>query len=350
MIIIIFFIGMVIMVSGKQIGSICDISYIGLICNVVGGIVMGGSAVSFYRIGQKKKDEVKALAENFVGKEEYEKELRVIQSIEKILTDNQKTLRALEEKQIAFYDFYASQGVLRNDIECISNTIIQVILEAKCFLLDKQTASVEQILKLLDLISNYMKNIDSIYAESQAINGNLNLLHDDLDEMQKYAKLIHTNNDNVSKMLDVISSNYFECVNKIIDEMKGIKQLSEDIIGNINDVYERIDNINLMPNLISESVENLIKKFGDTVTEIQIEFKHLEEDVEEQEKNRTKLFKKIMEEIRDSTEGSNEDIAFEMSKLGSQYEQFEKVLSSIVSQMSHIAEEDMEIMKGFLNE
>ena len=39
----------------------------------------------------------------------------------------------------------------------------------------------------------------------------------------------------------------------------------------------------------------------------------------------------------------------EIKKLAKQYEQFEQLISSIVEQMSHIAEEDIKVMKGFLN-
>lgn len=82
---------------------------------------------------------------------------------------------------------------------------------------------------------------------------------------------------------------------------------------------------------------------------IQSDYKNLADDIEDQEKARTKKFNSIMTEIRDLSEESNEEMAEEIKKLAEQYESFEKMISAIVDQMSHMAEEDIKVMKGFLN-
>ena len=52
--------------------------------------------------------------------------------------------------------------------------------------------------------------------------------------------------------------------------------------------------------------------------------KHLSEDIEDQEKDRTKKFNSIMGEIRDTLEDNNEEMTEEIKKLAGQYAEFEK--------------------------
>ena len=56
-----------------------------------------------------------------------------------------------------------------------------------------------------------------------------------------------------------------------------------------------------------------------------------------------------MNEIRDNAEEYNEEMSEEMKRLSNQYTAFEKTIFAIVEQMSHMAEEDIKVMKGFLN-
>ena len=42
-------------------------------------------------------------------------------------------------------------------------------------------------------------------------------------------------------------------------------------------------------------------------------------------------------------------MAEEIKKLSDQYTAFESMISAIVEEMSHMAEEDIKVMKGFLN-
>ncbi len=71
----------------------------------------------------------------------------------------------------------------------------------------------------------------------------------------------------------------------------------------------------------------------------------MSEDIEEQETKRTEKYKSIM----DTTETSNEEMIEEIKKLSGQYASFEKMINTIVENMSHMAEEDIKVMKGFLN-
>ena len=71
--------------------------------------------------------------------------------------------------------------------------------------------------------------------------------------------------------------------------------------------------------------------------------------MKDEEKKRTKLFNQIMNEIRENTEDSNSAVETRIEKLSGQYQEFERLISAIVEQMTHISEEDIKVMKGFLN-
>lgn len=123
-------------------------------------------------------------------------------------------------------------------------------------------------------------------------------------------------------------------------------QLQANIVESLKAIDQRIVGINILPHEISESVDTLIAKFGNTIENIQTSYENLAEDIEEQEKARTKKFNSIMSEIRDATEGSNEEMVEEIEKLADQYAGFEEVITTIVEQMSHMAKEDIKVMKS----
>lgn len=230
--IILFFVGLIIMASAGSVSDISNITYLHLVCNVIGGIMMGGSTFFFFKEDARKKNELKLLVEKLSGKEEHENEINVLNAIEKVLQEYSEILGTIDKKQ-------------------------EKIIAGVC--------------------------------------------------------------DN------------------------------SEIIETLRSIELRIEGVNLLHGEISESVERLITKFEKTVESIHSAYKNLTDDIEEQEKARTKKFNSIMVEIRDSSEESNEEMTEEIKKLAEQYVSFEKMISAIVDQMSHMAEEDIKVMKGFLN-
>lgn len=288
--IIIFFIGVAIMASGTQVSNIYHLPYISLICNVVGSAVMCVSAVLFSKAENKKRNELKLLAEKLVGKEEYENGIsKIIDSIDNL----NKTVNE-DGKYVAI-----KLDTILSEMKKINENVVQV---------GEHSIMIKEV---------------------------CNQLHSDNDAIREFLDGFMTTNIGISKNIEVE-------VNKLIKE-------SVDIKDSINNVYSKIDTINMMPEMIFESVDTLIERFGETLLKIQTEFKYLEEDILEQEKDRTKQFQSIMEEICDFAEENNEKMVNEIKELAGQYEQFEKTVLSIVEQMSQIAEEDIKVMKGFLN-
>ena len=70
--IILFFVGLIIMASAGSVSDISNIIYLHLVCNVIGGIMMGGSTFFFFKEEERKKNELKLLVEKLSGKEEHE--------------------------------------------------------------------------------------------------------------------------------------------------------------------------------------------------------------------------------------------------------------------------------------
>jgi len=189
-------------------------------------------------------------------------------------------------------------------------------------------------------LRNAVENTEkSIKDESAKLYNAVDILHIDYTEFRRqeendFAIVIETTTS-LSEKLQIQANHLEELKNEIIETLRSIEQ--------------RIEGVNLLPGEISESVERLITKFEKTVDNIQSDYKNLADDIEDQEKARTKKFNSIMTEIRDSSEESNEEMTEEIKKLAEQYDSFEKMISAIVDQMSHMAEEDIKVMKGFLN-
>ena len=252
---------------------------------------------------EKKKNELKILAEKLAGKEEHEMELSVLRSVEKVMLENSKILSALEENQKETIKLISCQGVINGNIVSLRTDITDYFSSLKEDIKSQNTQNV----KVLEILNQMSVSLTKMDENMEIVNG---LLQARVDKM-----------------------NEVNC----------------DAINSLKSIEQRIDNINKLPDEIAESIEELISNFGKTIEVIQRDFNYLSEDIEEQEKDRTKKFNLVMNEIRDAIEDNNEEMAEEIKKLTGQYTEFEKVISSIVEQMSHMAEEDIKIMKGFLN-
>lgn len=263
--IIFFFVGLIIMASAGSISDISNVTYLYLVCNAIGGIMMGVSTFFFFKEEARKKNELKLLVEKLSGKEEYENEIYVLNAIEKELQEYRENLRIIGENQEKIIAGVCDNSEIKDSITTINE-----------------------------------------------------LLKDCFDSLEKQVAIQNS-------------------------------KTAEEIIETLRSIEQRIECVNLLPGEISESVERLITKFEKTVDSIQSDYKNLADDIEDQEKDRTKKYNSIMTEIRDLTEESNEEMTEEIKKLAEQYESFEKIISAIVNQMSHMAEEDIKVMKGFLN-
>lgn len=195
-------------------------------------------------------------------------------------------------------------------------------------------------MKDAEKILGAIKNVEKILEEEKP------LINDAIEELHKDNKeLMIKVEDSLSKSIN----NTIDVLDKLQLPANQVEKANATIVESLKAIDQRIVGINTLPQEISESVDTLIAKFGITIENIQTGYKNLAEDIEDQEKGRTKKFNSIMKEIRDAAEESNEEMVEEIKKLAGQYAMFEKMITTIVEQMSHMAEEDIKVMKGFLN-
>lgn len=356
--IIVFFVGLIIMVSGGAISDACNVAYINMICNIVGGIMMGSSAHYFTKSEEKRKNELKRMLENLAGKEEHENEMKVLSSIETLLQEYSKIISIIEQDQKRVINIVGDNSVIKESIETINASLDNHFSSLEKEMVnqnDKLAVSRKsQIDELIGHINNLfvnnaknaekmlgaIKNVEKILeVEKPLINHAIEELHQDNTELMAKVE------DSLSKLI----KNTIDVLDKFQLQVNQVEKANTAIVESLQAIDQRIIGINILPQEISESVDTLIEKFGNTIENIQIDYKNLAEDLEDQEKDRTKRFNSIMNEIRDAAEESNEEMVEEIKKLADQYAMFEKMITTIVKQMSHMAEEDIKVMKGFLN-
>lgn len=315
--IIAFFVGLIIMVSGGAVSDVCNVVYINVICNIVGGIMMGSSTYYIIKSDKKMKNELKLLLEKLAGKEEHENEIKVLLSIETLLQEHNKIISIIEQDQKRVINIVGDNSVMKESIEIIKAS------------LDNHFSSLEK-----EIVNQNDKLTVSRMSQINELIGHIN-------------NLSVNNAKDAEKILGAIK-NTIDVLDKLQLQANQVEKVNTTIVESLKAIDQRIVGINILPQEISESVDTLIAKFENTIENIQTGYKNLTEDIEEQEKGRTKKFNSIMNEIRDAAEESNEEMAEEIKKLAEQYTMFEKMITTIVEQMSHMAEEDIKVMKGFL--
>ena len=346
--IIFFFLGLIIMASADSIGDISSISYLNLVCNVVGGIMMGGSAFFYFKEESRKKSELRQLVEKLAGKEEHENEISALKAIEKVLQVHSATLLSIDEKQERIIAGVCDNSEIRDTILEISESVEERLKSLEKSFINQNSQSMETITEKISGLLECVEGLtDNLSTNAQEL----------LNAIENAEKTIKDENCKLYNAMDTLHIDYAEFRRQNESDFEKIyelqveqqKILKTEIVEILKSIDHRIEEVNLLPAEISESVESLILKFGNTVDDIQKGYKNLVEDIEDQEKARTKKFNSIMSEIRDTSEDTNEGLAEEIKKLADQYISFEKVISTIVDQMSHMAEEDIKVMKGFLN-
>ena len=356
--IIVFFVGLIIMASAGSISDISSNAYIHLVCNVVGGIMMGGSTFLFFKEESRKKNELKLLVEKLSGKEEHENVINVLNAIERGLQEYSEILGNIDKKQEKIIEDVCDNSEIKDSITSVNELLKECFgsLEKQVAIQDSKTAEAinEKICNLINSVEtiagNFSASVQSlrnaIEDVEKSIKGESAKLYNVVDTLHMdYTEYRHKEENDFAIVIENVTS----VSEKLQIQVEQIEKIKKEIIETLGRIEKRIEGVNLLPGEISESVERVITKFEKTVEGIQSAYKNLTDDIEDQEKARTKKFNSIMVEIRDSYEESNEEMTEEIKKLAEQYELFEKMISAIVDQMSHMAEEDIKVMKGFLN-
>lgn len=356
--IIVFFVGLIIMVSGGAISDVCNVVYINVICDIVGGIMMGSSTYYIIKSEEKMKNELKLLLEKLAGKEEHESEMKVLLSIETLLQEYSKIISIIEQDQKRVINIVGDNSVMKESIETIKvsldnhfSSLEKEIVNQNDKLAVSRMSQINELIGHINNLSvNNVKDAEKILGTIKNVEKILKvekpLIHDAIEELHKdNTELTVKVEDSLSKLI----KNTIDVLDKLQLRANQVEEVNTTIVESLKAIDQRIVGINILPQEISESVDTLIAKFGNTIENIQTGYKNLTEDIEDQEKGRTKKFNSIMNEIRDAAEESNEEMAEEIKKLAEQYTMFEKMITTIVEQMSHMAEEDIKVMKGFLN-
>lgn len=356
--IIFFFVGLIIMASAGCVGDISNTPYLHLVCNVVGGIMMGVSTFFFFKEELKKKNELKLLIEKLSGKEEQENIINALNIIERYLQEYGEILRTILAKQENIIAGVCNHSEINDSITSINELLkncfdsleaqvatqdsktAEAITEKVCSLIKCVETATENFLATTQSLRNAVEKVEkSVKNESAKIYNAVDAIHIDYNEFRCQEE----------KDLAIVIENVISVSEKLQIQAEQLEIIKCEIIKTLRSIDLSVEGVNMLPSEISESVEMLITKFEKTVESIHNAYRNLTDDIEDQEKARTKKFNSIMAEIRESSEESNEEMTEEIKKLAEQYESFEKMISAILFQMSHIAEEDIKVMKGFLN-
>lgn len=128
-----------------------------------------------------------------------------------------------------------------------------------------------------------------------------------------------------------------------------IKKLESIIEINKNNILESLNGLIEIPSNLGDEIERLIDSMSQSTNNIITKVEYLTEDLEEQDEKRMKNFNRMLNELKDYSVDNNEEIVEQLKVLGQQYLEFEKVADSIVQKITFMAENDIEVMKGFLN-
>ncbi|WP_026511925.1 hypothetical protein [Butyrivibrio sp. LC3010] len=206
---IVFFAGLIIMASGSTLGNLCNIEYLSIVCNIIGGIMMGSGACYAVKYVENKRNELESRLEKMPGKEEHENNIRILSSIESLLKGHGETLAIIEQDQ---------------------KKIISIVEDR-----------------------SEIKNIKKIIEDENSI------INDALERLKK------DNIDSLTRIGDSLS----DLINKSVGFSDKLTQLSEliqkentDIVESLQSIDQRAIGISVLPQEISESIDTLIVLSG----------------------------------------------------------------------------------------
>lgn len=302
--IISFFVGIVFIAAGNNISSLVNVEWAGLVCDVVGGGLMILGAKLF--IDSRKED--------------MKKRLEII-----------NYLRDIAEKVMTFSQ--AENIKKQIDVLCENQNSFRDTLVG----LDRHLAEIEERYQ-----QNAYKNSDG--------ERNAKLILSSLSELKNGIETLLGNMSNqVSSQLEKQVCEMQAVNQSIKDKGDIIYKASKTETEHIDNVAGKVELFNKLPIEILESADELIDKINKYIEDSSNKFEQLLDDLYESDKKRTDRSNKILNEIRDSNVENNEQIATQIGKLGEEYLQFQKIINSIVNQMTLMSEKDYEIMKGFIN-
>lgn len=135
----------------------------------------------------------------------------------------------------------------------------------------------------------------------------------------------------------------------VVSVKEVVEKASGAEIAKFENVVEAVGGLDRLPRALMENTDELSKKMDSYLSCVTKEMEYLVQDIGAQDKKRTADSKHMFQEIADSLEEYNEDVAEHIMGLAQQYVQFEKLAENLIRQITLMSEKDYEVMKGFLN-
>lgn len=287
-------VGAYILLSGNEIGVLVNVSYISLITNLVGVllIVWGVKGLVEYNAAEMRKreqhyDTIKSMLEKI--------------SLDSQTRDIQKQLTQIYDEQLNYMQISKNMMAVFERIE----TVIRRTDESVFQIHQTNISQIEFLKKITqDIKSLEETNTKDIEAVKLALKNMNHDLHMDYVEFKSRIEELERGKIMELKYFREMPAHIMELESSFIDK---IENKFTAAIDNMNKSIKPLSNI-------KTDVENMIIDMKDCMEE-------------------------LIEELEDN-----------MKKLSEQYKQFEDFSSSLVKQMTAMTENDLKVMEGFLNE
>ena len=297
-ILISFCIGIILITVSRDLGDILQIIWVSPIIDVLGGIMIGISIYLYME--QKNKDKINL-----------NERLEVLKRISDVIVTEDTfngMIKQLDEIKIMNERLSQNQMVISNNLE----VFIQ--------LYDSNAYSKEEQRKIVDSVGE-----------------NFSILVNAVNELNKK---IETNNSEVIGLIKNVSP----------EIVKSVEESTDKEIECIDEINKSVKFLNDLPKEMFETLDQYTKKVDQYVQAIVPQIEHLSDDLENLESKRKEDFGKVIKEIRDTNEQYNNDLAKKIEELSKGYNQFKSLTDEMIKQMTKMAEEDYEIMKGLIND
>lgn len=287
-----FFSGFFLLVSANQFGEILNFNEISLLCNFCGVVLMMlGTKLYVDQMQVERSEfitELKSVSEKMITTEEYKKLEQYIENFLEIQENSQKIFLSIYENIADFQKQDSNFNIqLNKDIE-------------KILMCQTETQKV---------LESSIKTVGDRYEKKFDENG---------------LKI-----DALKKLLEKESEINNEMMKEILSTMIQFQRIPEQMV------------------MFSRELDEQVERY---VSESRDQLESLVEAMEEHDEKRTKGFDRMMRSLETYNQDECDDLMEKMEMLSREYENFEKVIKEIVSQMTQMSEKDYEIMRGLINE
>lgn len=313
-------IGLFLLFSGSTLEVVIGMPFIEIICNGAGCLCIGYSIYNLLKVYRLDKEtQTKQL-----------KELTELADATKVCASNLNSISEVIAGITQGNDIGRENGKKLDQLEKIGTDI--------------QTKLDNVLLKLTDTVLEIQGCKASIGTNQKELCNHLDAKFNEsktkADQgIEKLAKAI----GKCENVENVIA----EKTEKLIALETMLQQHESDILKVLQDTLEVMKSL---PIALSNEMDTIVDTNEKFLGKMETDINNLLEDLASEESKRKRSFNEYLDSLNDYTEDTLGDVKEELQTLGSQYEQFEKIVTTIVEQMSGLAQKDLEVLEGFLHE